>query len=90
MPIIIIIIKILSYKHCSQKTAENLGERFGSFLVPLSTLQAYAEQGLMPWYFNSSDGRVVRSVCLLSCRLWFDSESGQTNDFNIGIYSFPA
>ena len=40
--------------------------------------------------FNSSDGRVVWSVCLLSCRLGFDSESGQTNDFKIGIHSFPA
>ena len=40
--------------------------------------------------FDSSDGRVVWSVCLLSCRLGFDSESGQTNDFNIGIHSFPA
>ena len=39
---------------------------------------------------NSSDGRVVWRVCLLSCRLGFDSESGQTNDFNIGIHSFPA
>ena len=37
------------------------------------------------WY-----GRVVWSVCLLSCRLGFDSESGQTNDFKIGILSFPA
>ena len=45
------------------------------------------------WYrasLNSSDGPVVWSVCLLSCRLGFDSESGQTNDFNIGIHSFPA
>ena len=24
----------------------------------------------------------------MSCRLWFDSESGQTNDFKIGIHSF--
>ena len=39
---------------------------------------------------NSSDGRVVWSVCFLSCRLGFDSESGQTNDFKIGIHSFPA
>ena len=39
---------------------------------------------------NNSDGRVVWSVCLLSCRLGFDSESGQTNDFKIGIHSFPA
>ena len=39
---------------------------------------------------SSSDGRVVWSVCLLSCRLGFDSESGQSNDFKIGIHSFPA
>ena len=38
----------------------------------------------------SLDGRVVWSVCILSCRLGFDSESGQTNDFKIGIHSFPA
>ena len=31
-----------------------------------------------------------RASCLLSCRLGFDSESGQTNDFKIGIHSFPA
>ena len=40
--------------------------------------------------YNSPDGRVVWSVCLLSCRLGFDSESGQTNDFKIAIHSFPA
>ena len=40
--------------------------------------------------FNSSDGLVVWSVCLLSCRLGFDYKSGQTNDFKIGIHSFPA
>ena len=39
---------------------------------------------------NSSDGRVVWSVHLGSCRLGFDSESGQTNDFKIGIHSFSA
>ena len=27
---------------------------------------------------------------LLSCTLGFDSESRQTNDFEIGIHSFPA
>ena len=31
-----------------------------------------------------------KSVRLESCRLGFDSESGQTNDFKIGIHSFPA
>ena len=30
------------------------------------------------------------SVRLGSCRLGFGSESGQTNDFKIGIYSFLA
>ena len=41
-------------------------------------------------FHNSSDGRVVWSVCLLSSRLGFNSESGQTNDSKIGIHSFPA
>ena len=31
-----------------------------------------------------------KSVRLGSCRLGFDSESDQTNDFKIGIHSFPA
>ena len=31
-----------------------------------------------------------KSVRLWSSRLGFDSESGQTNDFKIGIHSFPA
>ena len=31
-----------------------------------------------------------KSVRLGSCRLEFDSELGQTNDFKIGIHSFPA
>ena len=31
-----------------------------------------------------------KSVRLCSCRLGFASESGQTNDFEIGIHSFPA
>ena len=45
---------------------------------------------LSEWSNYSSDGLVVWSVCLLSCRLGFDSESGQTNDFKIAIHSFPA
>ena len=48
------------------------------------------QDGAIFFDLNSSDGRVVWSVCLLSCRLGFDSESGQTNDFNFGIHSFPA
>ena len=31
-----------------------------------------------------------KSVCLRSCGLGFDSESGQSNDFKIGIRSIPA
>ena len=31
-----------------------------------------------------------KSVRFGSCRLGFDSKSGQTNDFKIGIHSFPA
>ena len=31
-----------------------------------------------------------KSGCLRSCRLGFDSKSGQTNDFKIGIDSFYA
>ena len=33
---------------------------------------------------------MVKNVCLLSCRLGCHSESGQTNDYKIGIHSFPA
>ena len=39
--------------------------------------------------YTSSDGRVVKRP-LGSCRLGFDSESGQLSDFKIGIQSFPA
>ena len=31
-----------------------------------------------------------KSGRLWSCTLGFDSESGQTNNFKIGIHSFPA
>ena len=37
-----------------------------------------------------AEWRSGKSVRLLSCRLEFDSESGQINDFIIGIHSFPA
>ena len=53
-------------------------------------MQLKKKQKKLYHIFYSSDGRVVWSVCLLSCRLGFDSESGQTNDFKIGIHSFPA
>ena len=40
---------------------------------------------------SRSDGRVVYRVSASgSMDLGFDSESGQTNDFKIGIHSFPA
>ena len=42
--------------------------------------------------FNSSDGRVVRASAsaAVKCRLEFESESGQINNFKIGIPSFPT
>ena len=45
------------------------------------------------WYFGLT--QQLRwpsgmSVRFRSCRLGFDSESGQTNDFKIGIHSFPT
>ena len=39
---------------------------------------------------NSSDGGVGESVRLGSSTLGLNSESGQTNDFKIGIHSFSA
>ena len=37
-----------------------------------------------------SDGRVLRTCAPWSCRLGFDSKSGKTKDFKIGIHSFLA
>ena len=44
------------------------------------------------WYRERDrlDGRVVRASAAGSVDLGFDSESGQPNDFKIGIHSFPA
>ena len=39
---------------------------------------------------NRSDGRVDRTSASGSVDSGFDYESGQTNDFKIGIHSFPA
>ena len=41
-------------------------------------------------HFNSSDGRVVKASVSEAVDLGFDSESDQTNNFKIGIHSFPA
>ena len=51
--------------------------------IPPSKLQhIFLLSGQMAeWYGASASGSVD---------LGFDSESGQTNDFNIGIHSFPA
>ena len=43
-------------------------------------IQFFTDQ-MAEWYGASASGSVD---------LGFDSESGQTNDFNIGIHSFPA
>ena len=34
--------------------------------------------------------RASASGDVVACRFGFDSESGQTNDFKIGIHSFPG
>ena len=39
---------------------------------------------------NRSDGRVDKTSASGSVDSGFDSESGQTNDYKIGIYNFPA
>ena len=63
---------------------------------PCKTRNAYTKMIFFKLLFSedaiidSSDGRVVESVCFLSCRLGFDSESGQTSDFKIDIHSLPA
>ena len=37
---------------------------------------------------SSSDGRVKRAICFRSCRLGYNSESGETKDSKISILSF--
>ena len=54
---------------------------------PLNYTVTFTRGGLLTaqmaeWYRALDSG--------LSCRLGFDSESGQTNDFEIGIHSFPT
>ena len=49
-------------------------------LLSVTSLHRYADQ-MAEWYRASASGSVD---------LGFDSESGQTNDFKIGIHSFPA
>ena len=39
---------------------------------------------------NSSDGQLVRASASGAVDSGFDSESGQTNDFKIGMHSFPT
>ena len=40
------------------------------------------------WQLRWPIGKSVRLIW--SCRLWYDFKSSQTNDFKIGIHSFPA
>ena len=47
-------------------------------------------QGTLACKFEQLRWPSGKSVRLGSCRLGFDSESSQTNDFKIGIHSFPA
>ena len=53
--------------------------QFGS--VDYHQYQSITTDQMAEWYGASASGSVD---------LGFDSESGQTNDFNIGIHSFPA
>ena len=68
---------------------KNLGDRGRIYTKRVPILFAFSDQYLKK-RSNSLDARMVRSVRLKSCRLWFDFESGQTNDFKLGIHSFPA
>ena len=45
-----------------------------------------ARETLLVWDIRPSLGHMAE----WTYRLGFDSESGQTNDFKIGIHSFPA
>ena len=60
------------------------GHRLGLFILFCDRLTAnhtrFTDQ-MAEWYGASASGSVD---------LGFDSESGQTNDFKIGIHSFPA
>ena len=82
------------YRHCGTGTFFQSTDGTGTKKVTQYSIAVLKYRGTahlsIPVYTISSDGRVVWSVCLLSCRLGFDSELGQTNDFKIGIHSFPA
>ena len=53
---------------------------FAKYVDILGCNFSYSDQ-MAAWYGASASGSVD---------LGFDSESGQTNDFKIGIHSFPA
>ena len=61
-----------------------------NFLVIPKTAGARHMVPLRPLWCYQLRWPSGKSVRLGSGRLWFDSESGQTNDFKIGIPSFPA
>ena len=68
----------------NENSSVNVGQTLANRLLIFHYFSAIHTQ------FNSSDGRVVRSVCLLSCRIGFDSESGQTNDFKNWYSQLPC
>ena len=54
---------------------------FTASLLEIPHQRGSVKHQMAEWYGASASGLVD---------LWFDSESGQTNDFKIGIHSFPA
>ena len=71
--------------------------------IQSSHVMSYLECNMMFYVLKFAIGKILnpsfkfkqltwpsdKSVCLWSCRLGFDSERGRTNDFKIGIHSFP-
>ena len=95
----IIFVRLLQYWYSNQRLCVKWGSQLSSSFSVTSGVQ----QGrvLSPLYSaqmadtaqmanTAQTAECKYSVCLLSCRLGFDSESGQTNDFKIGIHSFLA
>ena len=73
--------------HCSMLCNDSFTKRYMAFKSLQSCFRILTSRACLftdqmaEWYRASASGSVD---------LGFDSESGQTNDFKIGIHSFPA